>query len=268
MVQDRSSVPRPTQVGLFVTCLVNLMRPSVGLAAIELLEQAGCVVEVPPGQSCCGQPGYNSGDIENSRKLARQVIAAFEAFDYVVVPSGSCAGMIAHHYPNSLFEGDPDWAQRARNLGAKTFELMSFLTDVMNFVPEQPLYDLSERHVTYHDSCCGLREMKVKEQPRQLLKKICNIDIDEMEETEECCGFGGSFSAKMPQISARLADNKIENAEATGADLLLGGDLGCLLHLSGRLRRQGKTLKVHHAAEILAGQINGPAIGEIVEEEQ
>ena len=255
------NVSRLPRVGLFVTCLVNAMRPSVGFSAIELLERAGCTVTVPKYQACCGQPGFNSGDLKNTKKIARQVIETFERFDYVVVPSGSCAGMIANHYPTDLFGEDEAWERRARRLAEKTYELTGFLADVMAYSPAKPLHDFSHLHTTYHDSCSCLREMKVKEQPRQLLKTLCNIDIHEMADTDVCCGFGGTFSIKMPQVSAGIADKKIVNALATGADLMLAADMGCLLHLSGRLKRRGESMKVRHVAEVLAGRIDGPAIG-------
>ena len=255
------NVSGPPRVGLFVTCLVNAVRPLVGFSAMELLERAGCKVTVPGNQTCCGQPGFNSGDLKSTRKIARQVIRTFEHFDYVVVPSGSCAGMIARHYPADLFGEDEAWERRARRLAGKTYELTGFLADVMAYSPARPLHDFSHLHATYHDSCSCLREMKVKEQPRRLLKTICNIDIDEMADTDVCCGFGGAFSIKMPQVSAGIADKKIENALATGADLMLSADMGCLLHLSGRLKRRGELLKVRHVAEVLAGRIDVPAIG-------
>ncbi len=264
MVNRNHDESRSPRVGLFVTCLVNAMRPSVGFSAMELLERAGCTVVVPTNQTCCGQPGFNSGDFKNSRKIARQVIGAFEHFDYVVVPSGSCAGMIARHYPTGLFGEDEAWGARARRLAEKTYELTGFLTDVMAFSPPEPLHDFSHLHVTYHDSCSCLREMKVKSQPRELLKTLCNIDVDEMVDTDVCCGFGGSFSVKMPQVSAGVADKKIENAWATGADMMLAADMGCLLHLAGRLKRRNESLEGRHVAEVLAGRIDGPAIGEEV----
>lgn len=247
------SAPR---VGLFVTCLVDLFRPSVGFAAVKLLEDAGCIVEVP-SQTCCGQPAYNSGDRETSKAIAMQVINAFERFDYVVAPSGSCGGMIAKHYPE-LFADDPNLAQRAQALADKTHELISFLTDVM-FVST-----VKARHtalVTYHDSCSGLRELGVQSQPRKLLKSMDGIKLVEMSENDVCCGFGGTFAVKYGEISNAIVSKKTENVEAAGASLLLAGDLGCLMNMAGKLSRQGSRMEVRHVAEVLAGMLDAPPIG-------
>ena len=243
-------------MALFVTCLADLFRPSVAFASISLLEQAGCTVTVPMQQTCCGQPAYNTGDYDAAIPVARQVIAAFESADYVVVPSGSCAGMINHHYPK-LLEGE--WRQRAIALAAKTFELTTFLAEIAAPIPAAKPID---RTVTYHDSCAGLRELAIKQQPRQLLQQIRNVAINELEQTEVCCGFGGTFCAKMPAISAKMVGDKLANAKATGADILTGGDLGCLLNIAGKARRDGIAIEVRHVAELLAGDLDTPAIGE------
>ncbi|MCH7694219.1 MAG: (Fe-S)-binding protein [Proteobacteria bacterium] len=248
----------PPNVGLFVTCLVDLMRPVVGFAAVKLLEDAGCVVSVPAAQTCCGQPAYNGGDQTDARAIARQVIAAFEGFDYVVVPSGSCAGMIRVHFPG-LFAGDAPMAGRARALGERTFELTQFLRDVLQ-VP-----DVEAEYIgtaTYHDGCAGLREMGVKEQPRALLAAVRGLELKEGGEAEICCGFGGLFCVKYPDISGRIVDGKVDDVLATGADTLLGGDLGCLLNVAGRLKRRGSDVRVRHVAEVLAGMTDGPPIGD------
>jgi L-lactate dehydrogenase complex protein LldE len=253
-----ANAAEPPQVALFVTCLVDLFRPSVAFAAIRLLEQAGCRVSVPEAQTCCGQPGYNGGDYETAAALARQTIEALEAADYVVVPSGSCAGMITHHYPR-LLEGD--WARRARGLAARTWELTRFLTEVAP-LRRRAAPRPAGLAVTYHDGCAGLRELGIRDQPRALLRAICGIEVNELQQAEVCCGFGGTFCAKMPEISARMTDDKLEDALATGADVLAGGDLGCLLNLAGRARRTGADISVRHIAELLAGDLEGPAIGE------
>ncbi len=236
-------------VGLFITCLVDLFRPTVGFAAIRLLEQAGCRVEVPLPQTCCGQPAYNSGDRQTTKELARWVISEFEPFDHVVVPSGSCGGMIARHYPE-VFADEPAWRARAERLASRTHELVSFLVDVMGMTAVAARYDGT---VTYHDGCSGLREMGVKGQPRQLLSSVCGLALREMAEAELCCGFGGTFCVKYPGISLRMVSEKVENIRATGADTLLAGDLGCLFNLAGRLARLGHDVKVRHVAEVLAG---------------
>jgi L-lactate dehydrogenase complex protein LldE len=239
------------RVGLFVTCLVDLMRPSIGFAALKLLEAAGCEVVVPPTQTCCGQPGYNSGDRASALALARKVVAEFDACDYVVAPSGSCAGMIRTHYPD-LFSDQPAERARAQRLCDKTYELTDFLLNVAKLERISASFNGT---VTYHDSCSGLREMGVKAQPRALLAKVAGLKLKEMSEAETCCGFGGTFSVKFGEISTRLADNKCEHALATGVDAVVLGDLGCMLNIEGRLRRRGdlKT-KVLHVAEVLAGQ--------------
>jgi L-lactate dehydrogenase complex protein LldE len=244
------------KVGLFVTCLVDLVRPSVGFAAVKLLEQAGCAVHVPQ-QTCCGQPAWNSGADKHAADLARQVIEAFEQFDYVVAPSGSCAGMIRRHYVEAL-ENDAVYLPRARALAAKTHELVSFLVKVRGLKSV-------EAHCTtracYHDSCSSLREMGVRGEPRELLASVEGLSLSELQEPEVCCGFGGLFSVKYPEVSERMADDKIADAQTTGAELMLGGDLGCLLHLKGRMQRKGVKVRVRHVAEVLAGT-DAPVLGE------
>ncbi|MCS6855075.1 MAG: (Fe-S)-binding protein [Elioraea sp.] len=236
------------RVGLFVTCLVDLFRPSVGFAAIRLLERAGCRVEVPLPQTCCGQPAYNAGDRATAKDLARRVISQFEAFDHVVVPSGSCGGMIARHYAEA-FADEPEWRARAERLAARTYELVSFLVDVMGVSEVSARYDGT---VTYHDSCSGLRELGVKLQPRRLLASVNGLSLREMTDAEVCCGFGGTFCVKYRDISLRMVSDKVENILATGADTLLAGDLGCLFNMAGRLSRLGHAVKVRHVAEVLA----------------
>jgi L-lactate dehydrogenase complex protein LldE len=239
------------RVGLFVTCLVDMMRPSIGFAALKLLRDAGCEVVVPATQTCCGQPGYNSGDRKSALALASKVLAEFEACDYVVAPSGSCAGMIRTHYPD-LFADQPAELERVQRLCARTYELTDFLLNVAKLDRIDAKFDGT---VTYHDSCSGLREMGVKAQPRALLAKIGGLRLIEMSEAEACCGFGGTFAVKFGDVSTRIADNKCENALATGADAIVLGDLGCMLNIEGRLRRKGDTkTQVLHVAEVLAGK--------------
>jgi L-lactate dehydrogenase complex protein LldE len=244
------------RVGLFVTCLVDLIRPAVGFAAVKLLEDAGCTVEVPT-QTCCGQPAFNSGDRATTRQIAESVIAAFEPYDYVVAPSGSCAGMLKAHYPE-LFEDDAAWAPRVEAFCAKTYELISFLTDVMQVTKVAARFDGA---VTYHDSCSGLRELGVKAQPRALLGSVQGLQLKEMHDADVCCGFGGTFCVKYPDISNTIVTKKAEHIAATGADTLLAGDLGCLMNMAGKLQRLGKPVQARHVAEILAG-VTEPAIGE------
>jgi len=246
------------RVGLFVTCLADLMRPSVAFAAVKLLEDAGCTVEVPSGQTCCGQPALNSGDNADTRDIAKRVIEAFEGFDHVVGPSGSCMGTIRHDYP-ALFADDPAWRARAEDLSRRSFELLSFLVDVLKVDRVEARYD---GKVTYHDSCAGLREMGVRDQPRKLLASVEGLELVEMRGTEECCGFGGTFCVKYPEISTKMVDDKIAHIEASGAAAVLGGDLGCLLNIAGRIRRRGLPVRVIHTAELLAGMGQAPSIGE------
>ena len=254
-----SESPQRT-VGLFVTCLADLFRPSVAFDSIQLLEQAGCIVEVPQQQTCCGQPGYNTGAFNDTRPLAQQVIEVFSDYAWVVAPSGSCAGMIKHHYPR-LFKGIPEWERRARELAERAWELTSFLVDVLDYKAVQG-NDNSQQTYTYHDSCAGLRELGIKQQPRHLLKSMHGIELQELAGTEVCCGFGGTFCAKMPELSEKMVDDKLDSALATGADVLLGGDLGCLMNISGRARRLGRELEVRHVVEVLAQNTDGPGIGE------
>ena len=240
---------KPVRVGLFVTCLVDLFRPAIGFAAVKLLEAAGCVVEVPRAQTCCGQPAWNAGDNRNAAAIARNVVEAFEGFDYVVAPSGSCAGMLRRHYPDVL-KDDPRYAARALALAERSHELMSFLVRVRGMTS---VAARCPKSFCYHDSCSSLREMGVRDEPRTLLSSVEGLERRELSDPEICCGFGGLFSVKYPEISERMADDKLADAKATGASMLVGGDLGCLLHLAGRARRKGIDLEVRHAAELLAG---------------
>ncbi len=239
------------RVGLFVTCLVDLMRPSVGFAAIKLLEAGGAEVYVPPTQTCCGQPAYNAGDRADALALARKTIAEFEGCDYLVAPSGSCSGMIKTHYAD-LCRGDDALRDRAEVLAAKTWELTSFLAEVLKVQSVPGRFDGA---VTYHDCCAGLREMGVKRQPRALLGKVAGITVNEMAEPETCCGFGGTFSIKFGEISTRMADNKCQHIANSGVGTVVLGDLGCMMNIEGRLRRKGDTTtQVLHVAEVLAGE--------------
>ena len=238
------------RVGLFVTCLVDSMRPRIGFAALRLLEAAGCEVFVPETQTCCGQPGYNSGDSKTAKNLALKFIAEFEGYDYVVVPSGSCAGMIRVHYPG-LFEDEPDLHERFLKVAERTFELTDFLHRIVRL---EKITGTFRGSLTYHDSCSGLRELDVYKQPRALLARMPDVVLEEMVESTTCCGFGGTFSVKYGELSARMADNKCRHIADTHAGTIAGGDLGCLLNIEGRLRRNGDhDTRVLHIAEILAG---------------
>ena len=238
------------KVGLFVTCLVDLMRPSIGFAALKLLEAANYEVVVPKTQTCCGQPGWNSGDRKSARALARKLIAEFEGCRYVVAPSGSCAGMIRTHFPE-VFRDEPFLRAEAGRLGERTYELTEFLVKVAKRADVPGSF---EGAVTYHDSCSGLRELGVKVQPRRLLAKVAGLKLVEMDECETCCGFGGTFSIKYGEISCAMAEKKCAHIQASGAQAVVLGDLGCMLNIEGRLRRRGDAkTRVLHVAEVLAG---------------
>jgi L-lactate dehydrogenase complex protein LldE len=257
-----ATLPTNPRVGLFVTCLVDLMRPSIGFAAVQLLEQAGCTVDVPRGQTCCGQPAWNSGDRASTAALAKQTITAFEPYDYIVAPSGSCGGMIRKHFAEAL-AGDPVWVERARKLGARTYELISFLVDVRGMTSVDVSWPAT---ATYHDSCSGLRELGIRKQPRALLATVKGLTMIDLPDADACCGFGGTFSIKYPDISNKIVEAKTAAIAGTKADLLIAGDLGCLMNMAGKLSREGSKTKVRHVAEVLAGMHDVPPIGETVSE--
>jgi L-lactate dehydrogenase complex protein LldE len=237
------------RVGLFVTCLIDLMRPEIGFSAIKLIEQAGFEVIVPPAQTCCGQPAYNSGERRIARDLAEKALREFEQFDYVVVPSGSCGGMIRTHY-GDLFRDDPELMTRYARVQPRVFELTDFLVTVAKARIEPGVF---EGTVTYHDACAGLRELGVKAQPRALLAQA-GVPVTEMKGCEHCCGFGGTFAVKYGEISTAIVDEKIGNIRESGAPAVVLGDLGCMLNIEGRLRRTGDTAtRVLHIAQVLAG---------------
>ena len=244
------------RVGLFVTCLADLMRPSVGFASARLLEQAGCAVEVPRGQTCCGQPAYNSGARVDAQELALMTIRAFSGCDYVVAPSGSCAAMLKLHYPR-LLAGDERLAIEAKAFAERVHELTSFLVNVRGLATVPGRY---EGRVSYHDACSGLRELGVRREPRQLLGLVAGLVLTEMAENETCCGFGGLFSVKFPEISNALVEKKRAAIGAAAPDLVVGGDLGCLVNIAGKLRRAGSRAACRHVAEVLAGELADPPI--------
>jgi len=246
------------RVALFVTCLVDFVRPTIGFAAVKLLEAAGCTVEVPRAQTCCGQPAYNSGDRETAMAIARQVLDAFEGYDHIVAPSGSCAGMLRRHYPQ-VFADEPAVLPRVQQLAARSWELVSFLVDICGM---QAVRARWERRVTYHDACSGLRELGVKDQPRRLLASVDGLTLRELPGAETCCGFGGMFCVKYPDISDKMVSDKQADIVKTGAEAVLAGDLGCLLNIAGKLHRHGARLEVRHVAEVLAGMTEEvPPIG-------
>jgi L-lactate dehydrogenase complex protein LldE len=237
----------PRRVSLFVTCLVDLLYPRVGLAAVALLEDAGVSVDFPRSQTCCGQPGFNAGYPDEARGVARSFLDAFEGSDAIVSPSGSCTAMVRSHYPH-LFAGTRDEA-RARDLAGRTFELSEYLVDVLGVDRLQGSW---EGRVTYHDSCHGLRELGLAGQGRRLLGGIDGLEVVEMAWPDRCCGFGGAFAVRMPDVATAMADDKLDQVEATGADVMVTGDAGCLMHLAGRMSRSRAAARPMHLATLLA----------------
>jgi L-lactate dehydrogenase complex protein LldE len=236
------------RVGLFATCLVDFFRPETGFAAAELLERAGCEVVVPHAQTCCGQPAWNSGDRATTRALGLGLMDAFAGLDAIVAPSGSCIGML-RQFPDVLGAADSRAAE-AEAFAARCFELTEFLVEQCGYTPSVRPHMPS---LTYHDSCAGLRECGIKAQPRRLLE-AAGAEIREMDAAEVCCGFGGTFCVKYPEVSTAMTDAKIASIERSEADLLVGGDLGCLLSIAGRLSREGKRVQARHVAEVLVGE--------------
>ena len=235
------------RVGLFVTCLVDFFRPGVGFASIRLLEDAGFEVVVPPDQTCCGQPAWNSGDRPTTQALALAVLDGFADVDAVVAPSGSCIGML-RQYPELLGADHARHADAVR-LKERAFELTSFLADQPDY---QPRRQAATSTVTYHDGCAGLRELGVRDQPRALLA-AAGVEIAEMDSANVCCGFGGTFCIKYPDISGGMVDDKLASIARSGADTVVAGDLGCLLNIEGRLTRTGSKVRALHVAELLVG---------------
>lgn len=234
------------KVTLFATCLVDMFQGNVGKATVELLERLGCEIDFPESQVCCGQPAYNSGYVKESKEAMKRMIEAFEHAEYVVSPSGSCAYMF-HEYPH-IFKGDPVWEPKAKKLAEKTYELTQFIVDILK------VEDVGARldgKATYHTSCHMTRLLGVKEAPMKLLSKVKGLECTELPGKEQCCGFGGTFSVKMAQISEQMVDEKVYHVEETGTEILVGADAGCLMNIGGRIGRQGKPIKVLHIAEVL-----------------
>ncbi len=244
-------------VALLVTCLVDLYRPSVGFACIKLLESAGYQVVVPKTQTCCGQPAFNNGDNKNAAELAKKLISEFEDYDYIVAPSGSCIAML-HDYP-ALFTTNSESHKKAKRLKNRSFEITSFLVDV---VDHKSIGSSFRGAITYHDSCSGLRSLAIEKQPRKLLGQVKHAQVREMKEADACCGFGGTFCVKYAEISNQMVTDKIKAICATDADLLVSGEMGCLLNIVGKLKRENKTIQARHIVEVLVGTLSTPAIAE------
>jgi L-lactate dehydrogenase complex protein LldE len=245
------AIANPIRVGLFVTCIVDQMWSSVGTATVEVLRRAGCEVEFDERQTCCGQPAFNTGYRTEARRVAKRFIELFEESEaeFIVSPSGSCTAMV-HHY-GDLFPDDERWRARAQAVRARTFELSSFLVRVLQTT------DVGARFkgkVTWHDACHGLRELRVRDEPRVLIKNVKEAELVELENSDACCGFGGTFSVKYPEISTAILDQKIEAIEAAGVDRVVSGDASCLMQIGGRLSRIGSKVRAMHLAELLASQ--------------
>jgi L-lactate dehydrogenase complex protein LldE len=236
-------------VTLFIQCLVDGIYPEVGIATVRIFRRLGIDLICPTQQTCCGQPAFNSGYRREAQVTARRFIEIFETANAIVCPSGSCVTMVRQHYPE-LFADDASWRQRAQTVAAKTFELSEYLVDVLGVDDLQAQY---HGKITYHDSCHLLRNLRVKEQPRRLLRKVAGAEFVELFDSDRCCGFGGSFSFKYPDISAAMVEDKVNNIIASGADTVVGCDMGCLMNIAGRLSRKGSGIKTMHLAQILGG---------------
>jgi L-lactate dehydrogenase complex protein LldE len=234
------------KVTLFVTCLVDMFQTGVGKATVELLEKLGCEVEFPESQTCCGQPAYNSGYVKESKEAMKRMIQTFEKAEYVVTPSGSCATMF-REYPH-VFAGDVVWEERAEKLANKTYELTQFIVDVLK---AENIGAKLHGKATYHKSCHMTRLLGVKEAPTKLLENVEGLQYMPLPNSHNCCGFGGTFSVKMGNISEQMVDEKVKHVEETEADYLIGADCGCLMNIGGRIERKGKPIKVLHIAEVL-----------------
>lgn len=235
------------KVSLFITCLADQMYPQVGESVVRLLHRYGCEVDFPEGQTCCGQPAFNSGYQDETREVARAMIRAFEHSDYVVSPSGSCTGMIDHYYPH-LFKDDPVWLEKAEKLAHKTYEFSQFLVKVLGVDSIEAEF---QAKVTYHPSCHAMRLLGVKEEPLKLLNSVEGVDFVELPRKEDCCGFGGTFAVKMADMSEAMVCDKAAQVCSTGASVLVGTDMGCLMNIGGRLNKEGQPVRVMHLAELL-----------------
>lgn len=240
------------KVSIFITCLADTMYPEVGESVVRLLHRYGCEVDFPVGQTCCGQPAFNSGYQDEAREVARNMIRAFEHSDYIVSPSGSCTGMVHHYYPH-LFADEPEWLEKAEELVSKTYEFSQFLVQVLGI--EDLGAEFAEK-VTYHPSCHAMRLLGVKEEPLRLLNHVKGMEFVELNAKEDCCGFGGTFAIKMADMSEAMVCEKAKNIVATNATVLVGTDMGCLMNINGRLNKEGQTIKVMHLAQLLEEGVN------------
>jgi len=240
---------KPKTVTLFIQCIIDAVFPEVAEAMVRVLERLEIDVVCPGEQTCCGQPAFNSGYQGEARAAARHFMEVFGDAETIVCPSGSCVNMVRHHY-GDLFNADPRLKARAIDIGQRTFEFTEFLVDVLALDQVDAQY---VGRVTYHDSCHLLRGLQIAEQPRKLLANIKDLEFVKMPQSDRCCGFGGSFAVKYPEISTAMVDEKVANIVASGADTVTGCDMGCLMNIQGRLSRVGSDIKVRHIAQLLAG---------------
>ncbi len=238
------------RVSLFVTCIIDQLFPKVGMAMVDVLERIGYSTDFPEQQTCCGQPAFNSGYRDEARSVARHFLDTFRDAEYVVIPSGSCTSMITHHY-EELFEDDAEYLARARELAPRVWEFSKFLIEVARV---EDVGAEMEAVATFHDSCHGLRELKIKEGPRRLLGRVRGLELREMDPPDECCGFGGTFAVKFGELSAAMARTKIEAILRTGADTVIGLDSSCLMQIQGAMSRAGLPIRTLHLAEVLASR--------------
>lgn len=240
------------KVSLFITCLADQMYPQVGESVVRLLHRYGCEVDFPDMQTCCGQPAFNSGYQDEAREVARNWIRAFEQSDYIVSPSGSCTGMIHHYYPY-LFDSEPDWKEKAEKLTTRTYEFSQFLVRVLGIDDIQASFPAK---ATYHPSCHAMRLLGVKDEPIRLLSRVQGLEMIDLPYKEDCCGFGGTFAVKMADMSEAMVCEKARHVIETGAEILIGTDMGCLMNIAGRLNKEGNPIRVMHLAEILQEGVN------------
>ncbi len=249
--EDRNQRPwsssSPPRAALFITCLVDLFFPQVGLAAARLLRRLGVDIEFPGKQTCCGQPAYNAGYVREPRAVALHFLEVFESCQFVVAPSGSCVSMVREHYPD-LFSEEADLRERFSSLAHRTFELSEFITEVLGLESTGSRFP---HKVTYHDSCHTLRGLGLRESPRRLIRAVEGIELLELPDAETCCGFGGIFAVKYPEISMAMLGDKIRRIEETGAEFVVATDTSCLMHIGGALERRGSSVRTLHLAELL-----------------
>jgi L-lactate dehydrogenase complex protein LldE len=253
MEREQRPSPKGKRVSLFVTCIVDQIYPQTGMSVVEVLERLGVAVDFPQAQTCCGQMGFNAGYRDEATAVAKHFIETFESAEVIVAPSGSCVAMVRHFYPE-LLKDDPQWSARMERIVSRTWELTEYLVDGLGIVDvgarlAQPL------NVAVHDACHGLRGLNLRDQPRALLQNIGNLQMTELEGANQCCGFGGLFAIKMPDVSGAILNDKIRNIEAADADVIVTCDVSCMTQMNGGLSRQGVGKRVCHIADLLAGRM-------------